>query len=355
MSLVRWLEKMRARKARCLHLRPGLPPLLRIEGRLEPLGGKPLEHHQFDALLRELLDGARVEDFKRKRRVNFLVRREDARCRVELFETARGRALVLHELAAGVPSPAELDLPAGIIEFTALDRGLLLFSGPIGAGVTTTLHSFAAELSARRPLHVLTLEARIELPHEAGGPGFVQQLEIGTHVRTASEGLALAQSVGPDVLVLGSIDDGAILARCLHAVEGGMLVLAGLHAGSAAEALGKLDEFLPQGVRPTFRRRLAGALKAVFCQVLVERATGTGRIPAVEILVASGAVQEAIRTGQLATLGRLVEEGRGLGMCSLDDALYDLVARGLVDVEVARAHASDKERFAALGPAGVRP
>ncbi len=345
-KILQLLWKMRELGAGRMHLREGYPPMIRVDGRLIAIDRPVLGGNELDAVLREICIPARMEECLSEGHSAFMIRTEEGRFRVVLYRTTSGMALVFHELGSELPSFEDLGLPESLLEFTALSSGLLLFSGPIGCGKTTTLHSLIARIQKERPLHVITIECPIEFHHEEGA-GLIQQFEVGMHFRTFAEGVAMTERIRPDLLVVGDVRNAETLEGMLRAAESGVLVLASLHAGSSIQALSKLEELFPPCSREAVRQRLAGSLRAVLCQVLVPKLYGRGELPAVEVLTCTEGVCERIRSGEFEGIGVLMEEGRGLGMATLDDALFDLVARNLTGLDEALTFAMDKSRFEA--------
>ncbi|HHI78480.1 MAG TPA: hypothetical protein ENK02_00695 [Planctomycetes bacterium] len=337
-------EKIEATGASAVFLREGQIPLFRIEGKL--IEGE-MEAVSRDALMEALrghLKESQWENFAQEGSHSFLLESGSSKFRAILSQTLDGVLLVLRELPGCVPDPETLGLPLFLSEFMNLDSGLLFFTGPVGSGKSTTLHSLVAELRKQRSRHVIFLEDPIEFRHEEGF-GIVQQLEVGVHIPSLAEGVALARSVRPDLLVVAEVDCEETVFELLAAAESGFLVIAALHSGTSIQSLCKIEGMIRPELRDVFRKRLAGTLSALFSQVLLDRAYGTGKIPAIETLLATPDIREAIGSGKFHLLGELMEKGRGVGMCTMDQALYSLVSKKLVTPENAATFALDRRRF----------
>ncbi len=347
-------EKIEATGATAVFLREGEVPLFRIEGKLLSSEMEPVSKDALMGALQGRLKHSQWKNLEEEGSHSFLLESGNSKFRANLSQTLEGLLLVLRELPDSVPSPETLGLPLFLSEFMALESGLLLFTGPVGSGKSTTLHSLVAELRKQRSRHVVFLEDPIEYRHEEGF-GVMQQLEVGVHIPNLAEGVALSRSMGPDILVVSDVDCEETAFEVLSAAESGFLVIATIHSSSSMQGLCKIEDMIRPSLRDSFRKRLSEALSAVFSQVLLDRAYGTGKIPAIETLLATPDIREAIGMGKFHTLGALMEKGQGVGMCTLDQALYSLVAKKLVTAENAATFAGDRKRFEVriASPVGV--
>jgi len=347
-------EKIEATGATAVFLREGAVPLFRIEGKLIPSEIEPISKESLMGAFNGCLKESQWENLEREGSHSFLLESGNSKFRANLSQTLEGILLVLRELPDCVPDPETLGLPVFLSEFMALESGLLLFTGPVGSGKSTTLHSLVAELRKQRSRHVVFLEDPIEYRHEEGF-GIVQQLEVGVHISSLAEGVALSRSLGPDILVVADLDCEETVLEVLSAAESGFLVIAAIHSGSSMQSLCKMEDMIRPELRDSFRKRLSQTLSAAFGQVLLDRAYGTGKIPAIETLMATPEIREVIGEGNFDALGALMEKSRGVGMCTLDQALYSLVTRKLVSPETAATFAGDRRRFEGriASPVGV--
>jgi twitching motility protein PilT len=340
--------------ANVLHLRTGDPLLLRIGRKLIRGSDEPISVASLEAMLESTLLAPQWEEFRQRGELDFLHRSNVGTFRAHLFRYEGGWALTMRRIDENAPRRELLGLPEELEDWFELRSGLVLFTGAIGSGKTTTIHSLVRECNGRSARHVLVIENPIEILHEDLS-SLVQQLEVGTHVATMHEGIRLARSLQPDLLVVGDVGDAATALELIEAVESGLLVFAAMHAPSVQQGLVRLDALLADAdtVRP--RERLAAALRAALGQQLVPRQFGTGRVPALEVLVASERAREQLRAGDFEALPETMRAGRGLGMATIDQALGELVNAKEIASDEARLRATDKSRFAARPaiPGGV--
>jgi twitching motility protein PilT len=339
------LQKAEALQAATVHLRAGRPPVLRVHQRLVPLEMPPVNGPELDATVRRVLTREQIADYETRGDVSFLYRDGDVCYKASLLRTVDGEGLVLKRIGRTHPTIEELGLPPNLADYLSMRTGLVLLTGPIGCGKTTTLTALLHRINRDRSLHVLSIEDPIEYVLDDGA-SLVQQCEVGQHVTTMREGVELARLTSPDLLVVSELADRDTVDAVLRAAQG-TLVVGAVHAASVAQALAKLERAFPAEERGGFRRRLSDVLRVCACQVLAHRQYGTGVLPVFEILVATGEVQDILREGAWSRLRGVMERGRGLGMCSLDDALYEMVVRNEVLVDEATLYAVDKERFEA--------
>ena len=340
------LDLANEHQASTVHLRAGSVPVLRVLDQLVPLEQHSLEDHELDAMARSLLSPRQQEAYERDGDVHFLYHSKDTAYKANFFQVVDGHGLVLKKIVCDLPSLDELGLPSFLEDFLGMRSGLVLLTGPMGCGKSTTQNALINSLNASRDLHVLTVENPIEHMH-GDGKSLIQQCEVGRHVATMHEGIELARRVQPDILFVSEIFDRETLDAAVDAAENGLLVVAAVHASSVTQALSKIEELFDQAERAELRQRLATCLRVVACQVLVHKQYGSGKVPVFEILTSTAEVRGVLSDGTWERLHALMEKSRGLGMCSLDDALYEKVVQNKVLVEEAVLYAVDKDRFEA--------
>jgi twitching motility protein PilT len=269
-----------------------------------------------------------------------------ARLRVNVFLARGAKAIVLRVLPSGIPTLADLDLPAALAGIAALHDGLVLVTGATGSGKSTTLAAVIGMINATRPVHIVTLEDPVEFAHPPRR-ATVNQRELGTDFPTFAAGLRSALRQAPKVIMVGELRDAETVGIGLKAAETGHLVLATLHAIDAGQAIGRLAGVFHPSEQRLARNRLAEVLRFVVAQRLLPRAGG-GRVAAIEIMGQSLRVRDLIREGEGAdaTLGQAIAAGRSQGWQSFDQHVVELYERGLVGAEAALAHASDRAEVA---------
>lgn len=332
------LATARSRGASDVLLSTGREPRMRIDGRLESLG-ELVDDHELAAVVRAI-GGSSAISLDRGLEV------AGARARVHLFDHLAGYAIAVRLIRDTVPSLGELGLPPEIAAIADLRDGLVLVCGPTGSGKSTTLASLVDLIDQRRASHIVTLEDPIEVKFAARRCS-IHQREIGRHITSFAEGLRAALREAPDVILLGELRDRETIAAALTAAETGHLVLATLHAPSAASAVDRVIDAFPEGQQRQIRQQLAACLRTVVTQYLVPRKDG-GRAVAVEHVPVTQAVANIIRKGDLHTLATAIQSGRDAGMIPLERSLARLLDSGTVSSKAVHRIAADHDLLAAL-------
>jgi twitching motility protein PilT len=226
-------------------------------------------------------------------------------------------------------------------------RGLVLVCGPTGAGKSSTLAALVGELNRTRSCHILTIEDPVEYEHRPG-KAVIEHIEVGRDARSFPEALRAALRQDPDVLLVGEMRDLETVATALTAAETGHLVLSTLHTNDAAQAIHRIVDVFPPAQQAQIRHQLALALHAIVVQQLVPRADGRGRVPAVELLLATYPVRHHIRSDNLQKLYNEISLGKRHGMISMEQSLAQLVREGKIGLEEAQVRASHPEELEAL-------
>jgi twitching motility protein PilT len=268
------------------------------------------------------------------------------RLRVNLFDHLNGVGVAARLIRDRVPGLAELALPAELGAVIEQRDGLVLVCGPTGSGKSTTLAALIDLLDQRRAAHVITLEDPIEYRF-AARRGIVHQREVGRHVPSFAAGLRSALREAPDVILLGELRDRDTIAAALTAAETGHLVLATLHAPSAAGAIDRMIDAFPEAQQRQARWQLAAVLRTVVTQYLLPRRDG-GRIPAIELVPITTAVANLMRKGDLQMLPSAIQTGRDAGMIPLERSLARILETGAVAPQVIKSIAADHDLLASL-------
>ncbi|HET7500228.1 MAG TPA: PilT/PilU family type 4a pilus ATPase [Kofleriaceae bacterium] len=268
------------------------------------------------------------------------------RLRVNLFDHLGGFAVAARLIRDRVPSLAELALPRELATLVEHRDGLVLVCGPTGSGKSTTLAALIDVIDQRRASHVITLEDPIEYrftPRHS----VIHQREVGAHIPSFAAGLRSALREAPDVILLGELRDRETIAAALTAAETGHLVLATLHAPSAAGAIDRMIDAFPENQQRQARWQLAAVLRTVVTQYLLPRRDG-GRTPAIELVPITLSVANLMRKGDLQMLPSAIQTGRDAGMIPLERSLARLLETGQVAPEIVKAIAADHDLLAAL-------
>ena len=329
-----------------LHLAAGNPPRTRNRGVLEPLPMPPLSAADLEEALRSMLTPEAQAEFAQFKDVEFSHAEPGlARFRASYFLTQQGPAAVFR-LVPEVPVPLEnIGLPPPFEALLERRAGLVLVAAPMGSGRSTLHASIVDRINASSARHVLSLEEPIELFHPRKR-GLVMQREVGRDTASFESGVRAATRSDAEVLVVGNVPDPATTLELLRAAESGRLVIALPAFPGAVRTLERLVETVPAEMQAETRAMLADNLLGVLGQVLVRRKDLPQRVAAHELLVNTPDLASALREGELREIGSVIEAGRSMGMCSLDDSLATLVSQGVVAPEEAQRRAFDKSRFA---------
>lgn len=349
-SLERLLREATALSASDLHLRVGAPPLVRVDGSLEPLGFRNLQAADTARLVGEALEGSgRSDDYRTHLDVDLALDLPGlGRFRANAYRASGSDAMVLRHIRAEIPDAAALGIPKVVLELTRAQQGLILVCGPTGSGKSTTLASLIDEINRSRTCHILTIEDPVEFIH-ANVRASVSQREVETDTPTYARALRSGLRQDPDVILIGEIRDGDTMRIALQAAETGHLVLASLHAKSSIDAVNRVLDFFTSDEQRQLRATFADVLQGVVSQRLLSDRSGQGRVLAREVLIGTDRVRQAVLDpDKTSDLPEIVAESEYYGMCTLDQDLVRLVVEGAVaaDVAFAVAHKPSDVRVA---------
>ena len=349
--LDRLLANLVQKGASDLLLIAGLPPILRINGRLARMEDvAALEGEEVGRLFLPHIGAKERRDLEERGSTDFTLQLGDAaggaawRFRVNLHRQRGEPAAAVRALPSEIPTLASLNLPAILGDLVKPSRGLILVCGPTGSGKSSTLAALVGEINRSRASHVITIEDPIEYEHRSVR-SIIEHVEVGRDTRTFHEALRASLRQDPDVILVGEMRDLETVATALTAAETGHLVLSTLHTNDAQQAVHRVVDVFPPAQQAQIRHQLALALHAIVVQQLVPRADGRGRVPAVELLLANYAVRNHIRSDSLQKLYNEITLGKRQGMVALEESLAQLVQTGAIDLDEARVRASHPEAF----------
>ena len=336
MSADHLLERLWDSKGTDLLLTSGVSPMLRIDGQLQRIEGYgPLDGGDTARLMGELLTASQTDVFATGREVDFsFTWRKKARLRGNAFRTKGEVGLALRLIPHEIPTFGDLGIPAVVERFAQLRQGLVLVTGPTGAGKSTTLASMIDRINATRACHIITIEDPIEYVYDHKLAA-VSQREVGTDTESFPRALRSALREDPDVLLVGEMRDLESIQFALTIAETGHLVFATLHTNDTAQALDRIIDVFPADRQAQIRIQLANALTGIVYQRLMPR-IGGGLVAAYEVLVANSAVRNLIKEGKTNQLRNVVTTHQADGMQTLEKSLASLVADGVVDLETAQ-------------------
>jgi twitching motility protein PilT len=331
------------RNASDIILVAGSPVTLRVNGDLTADPAPPLSAEAIGGLLLPLLSVAQTEELHHRKCVDFcFVRGSTGRFRAN-FHSQRGTlAASIRLLPAQIPTLESLHLPASLGMLAERRQGLVLLTGATGCGKTSTMASLIDRINASRRDHIITIEDPVEYQH-TNRKSLVEQIELGTDTSSFAEAVRAVLRQDPDVILVGEMRDSETMAAALTAAETGHLVLTSLHTNDAAQTVSRILDTFPSGYQSQIRQQLSLALLAVIQQQLLPAASGVGRYPAIEILVATSAIRNLIRRGDDHQLRANIETGRSEGMLTMEQSLAELVRAGRVSRETAYAHCNHPE------------
>jgi len=339
------LGEMVRRGASDLILVPGARPVLRVQGRLERLGGEVVEEgvrslfepHLGDRARRSLNESG-AADFS----ISLSADDEGTggvRLRVNIQRQGGRLAAAVRALPQRVPSLKELNLPQSLGELVQPNNGLVLVCGPTGSGKSTTLAALLDLVNRTQFRHVITIEEPVEYEHRNQQSVF-EQIEVGSDSPSFAAALRSALRRDPDVLLVGEMRDLETMATAITAAETGHLILSTLHTGDVAQAIHRVVDVYPTTQQAQVNQQLSLSLSAIVCQQLVPTVDGSGRVPAVEVLRATYAVRNHIRRGNIDRVYNELLGGRSRGMTSMEQSLAEMVRANLITVDEARVRSS---------------
>ena len=327
-----------------IHLGVNAPPIWRLHGLLQPIwpDAPRLTAEQTAALTDGFLPEIRRQHLTSRGDADFAYANARGRYRTSVVRQRLGLDLVFRIINTQVRTMDELGLPEHLKLLTRYQNGLILVTGSVGSGKSTTLAALVEQVNLEHREHIITLEDPIEYIFEAKGCHITQR-EVRTHTRSFSAALRSALREDPDVIMIGEMRDLETISLAITASETGHLVLGTLHTGNASRTLDRLLDVFPVDQQEQIRTMVSESLRGIISQQLVPRANGAGRVLALETLTNTPAVANVIREAKTHMLPGIIQTGKKQDMQLMDDALSDLFDRGLISGEEAYARAEQKQ------------
>jgi twitching motility protein PilT len=334
-----------------LHLTVGLPPKARIAGALTPIAEAPLEMSAMEQLLREICSEKRWADFLERKDLDLAHEIPGvARFRGNFLYNHWGQAAVFRQIPAKISSFEELQLPDVLKKLCGLREGLVVVTGPTGSGKSTTLAAMIDYINSNYARHIITIEDPIEFVHPPKKSVVVHR-EVGEHTDSFAAALKGAMRHDPDIVLLGEMREMETIKLAISCATMGMLVFGTLHTNSAAKTVDRIINTFPAEEQNQVRVMLSSCLVGVVAQLLCKRVP-KGRCAVHEILLAHEALPNTIRTGQIANIRAIIENGAADGMVTMDQSLMARVKDGTIEAREAYMKAAMKALFAPLLPPG---
>lgn len=347
MNFKQMMQEMQSRRASDLHLRVGIRPMIRTDGKLISIDDTVILHDDMDKILSQILNDEQKEKFLKKREMDLALSiSKMGRFRINLYKQRGTVGIAIRQVNTQVPSFDELNLPDTIKSIAENKRGLVIVTGTTGSGKSTTLAAMVEHINNTRHENILTIEDPIEYIYR-DKKSIISQREIGGDTENFTAALKHAFRQDPDIILIGEIRDVDTINIALTAADTGHLVLTTLHTMNAVETISRIISFFPPHQHQQIRLLLAGTLKSIICQRLLPRSDGPGRVPAVEILISTGSIREAIIDPDK-TMGipDFIEQGViQYGMQSFDQAIMNLYRDGTISYEEAMAQCSNPDDF----------
>jgi twitching motility protein PilT len=339
-----YLEIGQRADASDVHLGVNAPPLWRLQGTLQPIwpDAPRLTAEDTAALAKSFVPDVNKNELAERGDSDFAYANSFARYRTSVVRQRRGMDIVFRVINTHVRTMDELGLPEHLKMLTRYQNGLILVTGSVGTGKSTTLAAMVEQVNMERREHIITLEDPIEY---ILGPKncHITQREVFTHTQSFSAALRASLREDPDVIMVGEMRDLETISLAITASETGHLVLATLHTGNASRTLDRLLDVFPAYQQEQVRVMVSESLRGVISHQLIPRKDGTGRILALETLTNTPAVANVIREAKTYMLPGIIQTGKKQGMKLMDDALIDLYDRGLISAEEAYARADQKQ------------
>ncbi|MFA5103769.1 MAG: type IV pilus twitching motility protein PilT [Candidatus Margulisiibacteriota bacterium] len=324
------------------------PPIMRTAGRLQFFGEQALYSDQIKELVYGLLTKDQQEKFEKEKELDSSFELSgSARFRVNVHYQKGSVAASLRTIPTEVPTVESLHLPEIVKDFVKEPRGLILVTGPTGAGKSTTQAAMIDMINSTKSVHIITVEDPIEFIHK-NKKSVIEQREVGLDTNSFPNALHRVLRQDPDVILIGEMRELETISTAITAAETGHLVISTLHTNDAVQTIDRIIDVFPPHQQNQVRMQLSLSLQGVISQQLLQRADGFGQIIATEVLRVNSAVRNIIRKGSTQDIYSIMEIGAKYGMQTMDTALKNLVREGLITKEAALERAVNQENLEKL-------
>lgn len=334
-----FLKLMAHKKASDLFITTGVPPSIKVHGRVVPIAQNPLSPPQARDLVLGIMTPQQKEEFERTHECNFAIGVQGVgRFRVSAFYQRNQVGMVLRRIETKIPTIESLSLPPILKNLAMTKRGMVLFVGATGTGKSTSLAAMIGYRNLSSTGHIVTIEDPIEFVHKHEGC-IITQREVGIDTESFQMALKNTLRQAPDVILIGEIRTRETMEYAIAFAETGHLCLATLHANNANQALDRIIHFFPEDRRSQLFMDLSLNLKGIVAQQLIPTPDGKGRRAAVEIMLNTPLMAEHIRKGEIHKMKDLMKQSVNQGMKTFDQALFELYQAGEISYEDALRHA----------------
>lgn len=349
MNLHGMLKEMIERGASDLHLTTGAPPMLRLEGRMTPLGDARLTPAETKSLAYSILTDAQKHQFEEEKELDLSFGIKGlSRFRANVYIQRGAVGMAIRTIPYLIQSFEELGLPKMVGDLCEKPKGLILVTGPTGSGKSTTLATMIDKISSERREHIVTIEDPIEFVHSHKSC-IVNQREVHSDTRSFAEALRRVFRQDPDKVLIGEMRDQETIAAALTIAETGHLTFATLHTNSCVESIHRIIDVFPPFQQPQIRAQLSFVLEAVLCQALIPKSTGNGRVLALEIMIPNPAIRNLIREDKIHQIYSAMQTGQEkFGMQTMNQSLLALYLKRTITLEEAMLRSSMPEELSQM-------
>jgi twitching motility protein PilU len=334
-----FLKLMVHKKASDLFITAGIPPSMKVNGRIQPITQSALSPQQSRDMVLNVMTPSQREEFEKTHECNFAISMQGVgRFRVSCFYQRNQVGMVLRRIETRIPTVEELNLPPIVKTLAMTKRGIIMFVGATGTGKSTSLAAMIGYRNQNSTGHIITIEDPIEFVHKHEGC-VVTQREVGIDTDNWEQALKNTLRQAPDVILIGEVRTRETMDHAIAFAETGHLVLCTLHANNANQALDRVLHFFPEDRRPQLLMDLSLNLKGIVAQQLIPTPDGKARRVAMEVLLGTPLVQDYIRDGEIHKLKEVMKESTNLGMKTFDQSLFELYQAGEISYEDALRHA----------------
>ena len=334
-TIVGLLENAFYSKASDLHIIVDSPPVLRINGKLQPVGSYPLSRTDTEQMAKEIIPEQLWDEFVTKGELDFNYEIEGVcRFRLNAFRQRDSISIAIRTIPTKIPSIDELNMPKTLESLMENPQGLILVTGPTGSGKSTTLAAMIDYINQKYAKHIITLEDPIEYVH-SHKKSIVNQREVGADTLSFANGLRAALRQDPDIILVGEMRDLETISTAITAAETGHLVLATLHTSSAAQTIDRIIDVFEPHQQSQIRLQIANVLQGIISQRLFPLKDGSGRVAATEILLNTPSVANLIRNEKIHQIQNVLQTSRSQGMHTLEMSIQNLLSAGKISYESA--------------------
>jgi twitching motility protein PilT len=338
------LTKMIELGASDVHIVVGAPPMVRMDGKVDPMPGYPiLKAEDTQDIIYTVMNEDQIAEFEEYKECDLSFGVEGvSRFRLNVYRDRGSVVAAFRAIPFEIKNFSELGLPKPIADFADRPNGLVLVCGPTGSGKSTTLASIIDKINNERQLHIITVEDPIEFLH-SHKRCIINQRELHADTNSFKEALKRVLRQDPDVVLIGEMRDQETIMSALSVAETGHLAFATLHTNDALQTMNRIIDVFPANQQDQVRTQLSFVLEGVCVQQLIPRSDGGGRVLAMEILIPNPAIRALIRSEKLEQIPSMIEIGAGEGMMTMNQSLYRLMRRNMISMDTAMKRSSNTE------------